>query len=138
MFGPSVTAGILQPAHLAGYRNGPVYIRGSMHVPPNYESVRDLMPAFCEKLYEETEASVRIVLGHFFFVYIHPYFDGNGRMGRFLMNLMLAAGGFPWAIVPLEARNRYMASLEEASTNQNIGPFTNFIVELVKDNLQSH
>jgi len=30
--------------------------------------------------------------------------DGNGRMGRFLMNLMMASGGCPWTIVPLERR----------------------------------
>jgi len=41
----------------------------------------------------EADPAARIVLGHFIFVYIHPYFDGNGRMGRFLMNVMMAAGG---------------------------------------------
>jgi len=64
-----------------------------MHVPPNSEAVRDAMPVFFEMLSEETEPSARVVLGHFIFVYIHPYMDGNGRVGRFLMNLMLAAGG---------------------------------------------
>lgn len=34
---------------------------------------------------------VRAVLGHFFFVYIHPYMDGNGRLGRFLMNALFAS-----------------------------------------------
>ncbi|WP_317503891.1 Fic family protein [Idiomarina sp. HP20-50] len=37
-------------------------------------------------------------------VYIHPYFDGNGRIGRFIMNLMLASGGYPWTVVPVERR----------------------------------
>jgi hypothetical protein len=41
MFGPSVTAGLLRTAELAGYRNDQIYIRGSMHVPPRYEAVRD-------------------------------------------------------------------------------------------------
>jgi len=36
------------------------------------------------------------VLGHFIFVYIHPYMDGNGRVGRFLMNAMMASGGYLW------------------------------------------
>src|SRR3990172_8325820 len=71
LFGPSISAGILKPADLAGYRNTPVYIRRSMHVPPSPEAVRDLMPAFFELLSEEQEPAVRIVLGHFFFVYIH-------------------------------------------------------------------
>ena len=98
MFEPSVTAGILKPADLAGYRNIRVYFRRSMHVPPSHEAARDAMPAFFDLLREETEPSVRVVLGHFIFVYIHPYVDGNGRMGRFLMNTMLASGGYPDAI----------------------------------------
>ncbi|WP_409035189.1 Fic family protein [Methylibium sp.] len=56
------------------------------------------------------------------FVYVHPYFDGNGRMGRFLMNAMLASGGYPWTVVPLAMRDRYMAALESASVNQDVGP----------------
>lgn len=132
MWSPSVMAGILNPTDLAGYRNAPVYIRSSMHVPPTAEAVRDLMPTFFELLKEEKEASVRIVLGHFFFVYIHPYMDGNGRLGRFLMNVMCASGGYPWTIIPLEQRKTYMATLEEASVNQNIVPFSNFIGELIK------
>lgn len=136
MFVPCVDAGIIKPSDLAGYRNGMVYIRRSMHVPPNPQAVRDLIPAFCDILSEETDAAVRVVLAHFFFVYIHPYMDGNGRMGRFLMNLMLAAGGYPWTVIPVEQRNKYMAALEDASVRQNILPFTKFLAELVADTLK--
>ena len=131
LFGPSVTAGILKPADLAGYRNGPIYIRRSMHVPPSPEAVRDLMPAYFELLEQEPEPAVRIVLGHFAFVYIHPYFDGNGRIGRFLMNLMFASGGYPWTVIPLEKRDRYMAALEAASVRGDIKPFAEFLAGLI-------
>ncbi|MRH78984.1 cell filamentation protein Fic [Spiribacter sp. C176] len=127
LFGPSVTTGILKPSDLAGYRNGPVYIRKSMHVPPNREAVRDLMPAFFDLLAEEQAAQVRAVLGHFVFVHIHPYMDGNGRIGRFLMNIMMASGGYPWTIIPVEKRNEYMAALEAASVDQDIRAFTKFL-----------
>ena len=136
MFAPSVTAGLLRTADLAGYRNDQVYIRSSMHVPPRYEAVRDCMPAFFDLLREEPEPSVRVVLGHFVFVYIHPYMDGNGRMGRFLMNVMLAAGGYSWTVIPMEKRNDYMAALESASVNQNIAPFALFVGRLVSDSLE--
>jgi hypothetical protein len=131
LFGPSVTAGILKPADLAGYRNNSVYIRKSMHVPPSEQAIRDLMPAFFELLTNEEDPGVRIVLGHFFFVYIHPYMDGNGRIGRFLMNVMFAAGGYPWTIVPVEQRVHYMAALEAASVKHDIVPFCNFIASLI-------
>jgi Fic family protein len=131
MFAPSVTAGLLKPADLAGYRNGQVYIRRSMHVPLNREAVRDAMPAFFDLLREETEAAVRVVLGHFIFVYIHPYMDGNGRMGRFLMNLMLASGGYPWTVIPTGDRKIYLDALEQASVGENIGPFADFLAGFV-------
>lgn len=136
MFAPGVTAGLLRPAELAGYRNGPVYIRRSRHVPPSHAAVRDTMPALFDLLREETEPSVRVVLGHFFFVYIHPYMDGNGRMGRFLMNVMLAGGGYPWTVVSLAERDAYMAALEEASVDRNIAPFAGFLTGLVDAGLK--
>ena len=132
MFSPSIAAGILEPKYLAGYRNGPVYIRQSMHVPPSTKTVRELIPVFFELLSSENNAAVRVVLGHFFFVYIHPYMDGNGRMGRFLMNVMLASGGYPWTIIPVENRMQYMGSLEAASVQQNITPFCKFIAGLIE------
>lgn len=131
LFAPCVTAGLLKLSDLAGYRNAPVYIRRSMHVPPPPEAVRDAMPALFELLEAETDASVRIVLGHFIFVYIHPYIDGNGRTGRFLMNVMMAAGGYPWTVIPVERRDEYMTALEAASVNGNIVPFTEFIADLL-------
>jgi hypothetical protein len=131
LFAPGVTAGIVKSADLAGFRNGPVCIRRSMHVPPSYEAVRELMPLFFELLKAETEPAARVVLGHFVFVYIHPYSDGNGRMGRFLMNAMMAAGGYPWTIVPVERRAEYMAALERASVDQDITLFAEFLGSLV-------
>ena len=129
LFAPSVTSGILKASDLAGYRNGPVYINGSMYIPPSHEAVRDLMPAFFELLREETEACVRVVLGHFVFVYIHPYFDGNGRIARFLMNVMMASGGYPWTVISVETRDVYMSALEKASISNDITDFAKFIVK---------
>jgi len=132
MFAPGVTAGIIKASDLAGYRRDQVYIRGSMHVPPRPEAVSDTMAALFRLLKEEQEACVRAVLGHFMFVYIHPYMDGNGRIGRFLMNAMLASGGYPWTIIMKERRSDYMAALEKASVRQDIAPFARFLGKLVK------
>ena len=59
----------------------------------------------------EPEASVRAVLGHWLIGYIHPYMDGNGRIARFLMKLMLASGGYPWTVIRLQDRARYLGML---------------------------
>ena len=127
LFGPSAEAQVLQPRDLAGYRNDAVYLRGSQHVPPRWEAVRDAMPVLFDLLEREPEAAVRAVLGHWLFGYVHPYPDGNGRMARFLMNAMLASGGYPWTVIRVDDRAAYMAALEAASVRSDLEPFARFI-----------
>ncbi|MBK8662212.1 MAG: hypothetical protein IPN18_10565 [Ignavibacteriales bacterium] len=66
MFAPSVTAGILKPSDLAGYRNGQVFISQSAHIPVSAQGVRDVMPVLFDMLQNESEPSVRAVLGHLY------------------------------------------------------------------------
>lgn len=127
LFAPSVSAGLVSAADLAGYRNRPVFIKNASHVPPPHEAVRDMMPTLFDLLASEQSAAVRALLGHFFFVFIHPYMDGNGRMGRFLMNSMLASGGYPWTVIQVKTRPAYFGALEAASTRGNIRPFAEFV-----------
>lgn len=80
---------------------------------------------------EEENAIVRAVLGHFVFVYIHPYMDGNGRTARFIMNSMLVTGGYDWVIIPTERRDEYMRTLEIASVENDITKFCELIASLL-------
>ncbi len=89
------------------------------------------MPALFALLESESEPAVLAVLGHWLFGYIHPYMDGNGRMARFLMNTMLASGGYPWTVVRVEDRSRYLKALDSASIDSNIEPFATFLAERV-------
>ena len=127
LFAPSVTAGILKASQLGGNRSSPVHIRQSQHVPMSPEAVRDCMPVFFDLLKAEDEPNVRIVLGHFIFVFIHPFLDGNGRIARFLMNVMMAAAGRPWIVIRVEQHADYMRALEAASVQGDIRPFTEFL-----------
>jgi hypothetical protein len=115
-----------------------VFLRGSRYVPPRWEAVRDAMLAFFDLLEKEPEASVRAVLGHWLFGYIHPYPDGNGRMARFLMNAMLASGGYPWTVIRIRDRKPYLSALDQASTGIDIHPFATFIVHRVQWRLERH
>ena len=63
---------------------------------------------------------------------IHPYPDGNGRMARFLMNAMLAAGGYPWTVIRVEDRKPYLSALDSARIELDIRPFADFLAERVR------
>ncbi len=131
LFQPCVIGGLIAPSALAGYRNDAVYLRTSRYVPPRWEAVRDAMPALFELLEDEPEPGVRAVLGHWLFGYVHPYPDGNGRMARFLMNAMLASGGYPWTVIRVDDRDAYLAALDSASLDADIEPFALFIGDRV-------
>jgi fido (protein-threonine AMPylation protein) len=132
LFQPCAVAGLINMSALAGYRNDAVYLRKSRHVPPRWEAVRDALPAFFDLIENESSPAVRAVLGHWLFGYIHPYPDGNGRMARFLMNAMLASGGYPWTVIRVEDRDTYLAALESASVNTDIRPFAVFVAESMR------
>lgn len=127
LFGPLVAAGLLEVTHLAGYRNQPVYLRGSRHVPPRWEVLQYAMPALFDILESEPNLGVRAILSHWLFGYVHPFPDGNGRIARFLMNSLLAAAGYPWTVIHVKDREEYLASLEQASVEDDLGPFARFV-----------
>lgn len=134
LFSPLVRLGIIAPEAFAGYRNHPVFIKNSKHVSPRSEAVPELMETYFQLLNNESDAGVRVVLGHFFFVYIHPYMDGNGRLGRFIMNFFLVTADYPWTMIEVKRRKEYMESLEKASVDRDIVPFTKFICSEIMGN----
>lgn len=129
LFSPMVRSGIIRNEDLLGYRKGQVFIRNSRHVPLPREALLDAMDTFFDCLKQEKNSAVRAILGHYVFVYIHPYMDGNGRLGRFLMNCMLVSGGYPWTIVQVKNRLEYLNTLELTGAESNIEPFVKFLVK---------
>jgi Fic family protein len=105
-------------------------------VPTRWESVPDALSTLSDLFESESEPSVRAVLGHWLFGYIHPYPDGNGRMARFLMNAMLASGGYLWVVIRVEDRQHYLKALESASVENDITPFATFIAQRVQWSLE--
>ena len=127
LFEPGVDAGLLPATRLAGYRQGPVALRGSRYSPPRAELVPGAMAMLFDQFEAEPEPRARCVLAHWLFGYLHPYADGNGRSARLLMNLLRLEAGLPWLIVAVESRSDYLEALDRASLQFDVLPLAHFL-----------
>ena len=99
-------------------RNAGVRIQGANFVPPNAKKVYDLFSELLDFVQENPLGLNAIELAtvfHHKFVWIHPFFDGNGRTVRLAMNLILMNAGFPPAIILRNDRNKYYDALNKAN-----------------------
>ncbi len=100
------------------YRNGRVRIMGANFVPPNPLKVNNLMTELINNVRiakDEWPVVWLATLFHHHFVHIHPFFDGNGRMVRLVMNLLLMKAGYPSAIILQQDRKKYYDALNKAN-----------------------
>ena len=81
------------------------------------------------------EVLERAAVFHYRLVKIHPFDDGNGRLARILMNLILMKSGFLPSVIKNEKRRKYLSTLESADKG-NLAVFVNFVAEEVKETME--
>ena len=104
-----------------------VYIRGSNYTPSSARDVPLYMQQWVRWLTSDDALRyspiIRAAIAHHDFEALHPFTDGNGRVGRLLMNLMLMQDGYPPALILREWRTRYIMALQAA----HHGEYTNLV-----------
>jgi len=99
------------------YRNVGVLITGANFTPPNARKVDELMEELILWVNEKSEIPlvVKATIFHHRMVWIHPFFDGNGRTVRLMFNLLLMNTGYPPAIILQQDRKKYYDALNRAN-----------------------
>lgn len=135
------TRRLVQPGQ---YKMAPNHVRtrtGEIHYFATPEETPALMADLFTWYRQELGQLHLLVLAatfHYRFVIIHPFDDGNGRMARLLMNLLLMQAGYPPVIVPLSGCNEYLLALEQADADNNLEPFVTLIAQHLFVTLQRY
>ncbi|MFH1745259.1 MAG: Fic family protein [bacterium] len=119
------------------YRNANVIIGGSKHTPPDAlqvpQKMRDLIN-WLNSQKNKTNIIELAALLHHKLVYIHPFFDGNGRTARLAMNLLLMQAGYPLVIILKNNRKKYYDVLDKADSGEYEG-LIKFIAQSIERSL---
>lgn len=113
------------------YRNFGVRIAGSNFTPPNALKVDELMEELITWVNEEDvnlSPIIKACIFHHRFVWIHPFFDGNGRTVRLIFNLLLMKEGYPPAIILRNDRKKYY----DALTKANNGDYSKLVLLILQ------
>ena len=114
------------------YRNHAVRITGVNLPTANYVSVPNLIPEVMKKIMGKTDDTIALSTSiHSKFEQIHPFSDGNGRVGRLLMNAILLEVNFAPAIIRQEQKQLYYTYLYKAQTTEDQSQFQNFLCDAI-------
>lgn len=117
------------------FRTGRVLITGTRYVPPGSHRFSELIPALMTLANEPgSHPVIQAAELHYNLVAVHPFNDGNGRTARLMMNYHLLRHGYPLAIIPVEKRPEYLASLDESNAGRS-QPFSAFVIQCLQDSI---
>ncbi|MFA5944663.1 MAG: Fic family protein, partial [Candidatus Thermoplasmatota archaeon] len=116
------------------FRRGNVHIAGNAIEPPDPILLPDYLAEFWDWLDGDSKALhpvLRASIAHWWFVRIHPFRDGNGRIGRLLFYFLLSREGYRLApVIVKEERQKYYACLA-AADNNDFRPICEFLCQAI-------
>lgn len=124
------------------FRNGPVYIGTDtemVHIPKNNEHdiVKQLKDWLSFNKREDIQPIIQAIISHYYFEYIHPFYDGNGRLGRLFLAYDIKQCLDPYTALGVSSvlninKNRYYKELSEIENKNNYGEITFFVIFMLK------
>lgn len=125
---------VRKPFHAGQYKLQPNHVltlSGKIHSYTEPLKVKDEMEKLVKWYYGEQalHAVEKAAIFHYRFVAIHPFDDGNGRIARLLMNLILMKNGYPPCIIQNAHRRKYLETLSRVDIKHDYVPFIIWIGE---------
>lgn len=124
------------------FRKGTVFAGQTTFV--NYAKIEGLLAKLCERVSNQMSLQLTVIEQltlsfevHYELVYIHPFYDGNGRTSRLLMNMIQTYFGLPLAIVFAEDKVEYIEALIVAKQKNDISLFCDFMFEQYRKHLSN-
>jgi Fic family protein len=121
------------------YRQKNVLITGTDYLPPDYRKVPELMKKHIENLNrtsQDTHPLEWASVLHAEFEAIHPFIDGNGRIGRLLLSILSMKNGYCPIIIPPIKRAEYISALQKTNKG-DMGTLTDFILSVIYEEMKS-
>lgn len=118
------------------FRTVQVFIRGTDWMPAEPKEVpkemKDLL-SWYTKNKNKVHPLVVSAYFHALFELIHPFVDGNGRVGRLILNFILRKNKLPMVNIPHSMKDRYFTALRHAQTGNDLRPLVKLLYDIIKD-----
>lgn len=127
------------PENAGLYRKRNVIITGTDYLPPDYRKVPQLMKKHIEKLNKQPQGPhplERASEMHAEFEAIHPFIDGNGRIGRLLLSINTLKNGYCPVIIPPIRRSEYIAAMQK-SNKGNLSALRVFVLSVIHEEMKA-
>ncbi|MBP8763130.1 MAG: Fic family protein [Acetoanaerobium sp.] len=132
----------------SGYRTGDVEVRNKkdelVFEGPSSNEIQEMMESLIEYFngIDNTNPIVKACIIHYYFVYIHPFFDGNGRTARALMHMYLIRNGYDFlkyfsiSKILVDNRSGYYESIRTCEIHESdVTYFIDFYTKLLIDTI---
>ena len=122
----------IEEANPGRFRKGFVRVRNSTYIPPPAYEIEPLIGEMLDYINTNPEKLTSLEMAskvHLWFVSIHPFDDGNGRVSRLLAGLILMKHKLPPPIIKTEHKSKYLRVLRQTQYKGSLKPYYDFMAE---------
>ncbi len=129
--------GVINDDIAGRFRHAGEYVRVGLHIAPPPEQIHRLLANAIEEYYTDNQSYFlsKISRFHLEFETVHPFNDGNGRMGRTLINWQLSSLGYPPIIIRNKGKEKYYTTFSDYRYNKDLNSLNHILYLALTESL---